>query len=38
MAGIAQHLEQCLRDGTLAAPAIEASIARVRKRKALLAA
>ena len=38
MAGIAQHLEQRLRDGTLAAPAIEASIARVRKRKALLAA
>jgi len=38
MAGIAQHLEQCLRDGKLAASAIEASIARVRSRKALLAA
>ena len=38
MAGIAQHLEQRLRDGTLAASAIEASIARVRSRKALLAA
>jgi len=38
MAGIAQHLEQCRRDGTLADSAIEASIARVRSRKALLAA
>ena len=38
MAGLAQHLEQRLRDGTLAASATEASIARVQKRKALLAA
>ena len=38
MAGIAEAIEQCLRDGKLAASAIEASIARVRSRKALLAA
>ena len=38
MAGIAQSIEQGLRDGTLAGSAIEESIARVRNRKALLAA
>jgi beta-N-acetylhexosaminidase len=38
MAGIAQAIEQAVRDGTLAASAIEASIARVRSRKALVAA
>jgi beta-N-acetylhexosaminidase len=38
MAGIAQAIEQGLRDRTLAGPAIEASIARVVNRKALLAA
>ncbi len=38
MAGIAQAIEQAVRDGMLAASAIEASIARVRSRKALVAA
>jgi beta-N-acetylhexosaminidase len=38
MAGIAQSVEQCLRDQTLAGSAIEQSIARVRTRKALVAA
>jgi beta-N-acetylhexosaminidase len=38
MAGIAQSVEQCLLDQTLAGSAIEQSIARVRSRKALVAA
>ena len=38
MAGIAEYIEQRLRDGTLAGPAIEKSIARVGRRKALLTA
>jgi len=38
MAAIAQSVEQCLCDGTLSGAAVEASIARVRARKALLAA
>jgi len=37
MAGIAEHVRQALRDGTLADAAIGKSIERVRKRKALLA-
>jgi beta-N-acetylhexosaminidase len=38
MADIAQSVEQCLCDGKLSGAAVEASIARVRNRKALLAA
>jgi beta-N-acetylhexosaminidase len=38
MAGIAAYLRQSLRDGTGAVAAAEASIERVRKRKALLIA
>jgi beta-N-acetylhexosaminidase len=38
MAGIAAYLRQSLRDGTGAVSAAEASIERVRKRKALLIA
>jgi beta-N-acetylhexosaminidase len=38
MAGIAQSVEQGLRDGILAGSAVEASIGRVRNRKALVAA
>ena len=38
MAGIAQVIEQGLRDQVLAVSAIEGSIARVRSRKTLLAA
>ena len=38
MAGIAQSIEQGLRDGVLAAAGIETSIGRVERRKALLAA
>ena len=37
MTGIAEHVRQALRDGTLADAAIGKSIERVRKRKALLA-
>jgi beta-N-acetylhexosaminidase len=36
MAGIADHLEQCLQDGRLTRAAVERSIERVRRRKALL--
>jgi beta-N-acetylhexosaminidase len=36
MAGIADHLEQCLQDGRLNRAAVEPSIERVRQRKALL--
>src|SRR6476469_626246 len=36
MAGIADHLEQCLQDGRLNRAAVERSIERVRRRKALL--
>jgi beta-N-acetylhexosaminidase len=36
MAGIADHLEQCLQDGRLNRAAAERSIERVRRRKALL--
>jgi beta-N-acetylhexosaminidase len=36
MAGIADHLEQCLLDGRLNRAAVERSIERVRRRKALL--
>ena len=38
MAAIAEYVEQSLRDKTLSGPAIEKSIARVAKRKALLTA
>jgi beta-N-acetylhexosaminidase len=38
IAGIAQSIEQGLRDGTLAGSAIEKSIERLGRRKALLAA
>ncbi len=38
MAAIAEHVEQSLRDGTLSGAAIERSIARVARRKALLRA
>jgi beta-N-acetylhexosaminidase len=38
MAAIAEYVEQSLRDMTLSGPAIEKSIARVAKRKALLTA
>ena len=38
MAGIAEYVEQSLRDQTLSGSAIEKSIARVAKRKALLMA
>jgi beta-N-acetylhexosaminidase len=38
MAAIAEYVEQSLRDKTLSGPAIEKSIARVAKRKALLMA
>ena len=36
MAGIAASIQQALREGTLAAPALRQSIERVRRRKALL--
>lgn len=38
MAGIAEYIRESLRDETLSAPAIEKSIARVGRRKALLTA
>lgn len=38
MAGIAEYVAGCLRDGTLSGPEIAKSMARVGKRKALLAA
>jgi beta-N-acetylhexosaminidase len=38
MAAIAEYVEQSLRDGILSRPAIEQSIARVGRRKALLMA
>jgi beta-N-acetylhexosaminidase len=38
MAAIAEYVEVSLRDGTLSGSAIEQSIARVAKRKALLTA
>ena len=37
MAGIAEYLAECLRDGTLSGPEIAKSMARVGRRKALLA-
>lgn len=38
MAGVAEHVAQSLRDGTLSDAAIQRSIARVKRRKALLTA
>ena len=38
MAGIAEYVAECLRDGILLGPEIAKSIARVGRRKALLAA
>jgi beta-N-acetylhexosaminidase len=38
MAAVADYVEQRLRDGTLSGPAIEQSIARVARRKALVMA
>ena len=38
MAGTAEYVSECLRDGTLSGSALEQSIARVGRRKALLMA